>query len=97
MFAALHDRPAPPSEVAEQVETSLPNVRYHLDKLEAADLIEVVDVRYSERGFEMDVYAPTDDPLFLFAGVSQFDDGGRDGGADEPVTLGTPSSEHRIS
>ncbi|USZ66700.1 helix-turn-helix domain-containing protein [Halorussus salilacus] len=68
LLAALHEEPATPSAVADDVDTSLQNAQYHLGKLEEADVIEVVDTVYSEKGREMKVYAPTDQPLVVFAG-----------------------------
>ncbi|MFB6201625.1 MAG: ArsR/SmtB family transcription factor [Halorhabdus sp.] len=68
IFQSLHAEPRPPSELTEEVETTLQNVQYHLTKLEAADLVTVVDTWYGQNGAEMDVYAPTDEALVLFAG-----------------------------
>jgi len=68
LLSALHEDPAPPSRLAEEVDTSLQNAQYHLEKLEAAGAVEVVDTAYSEKGREMDVYAPADQPLVIFAG-----------------------------
>lgn len=69
-LTALHEEPATTSELADSVDTSLQNVQYHLKKLKEADLVEVVDTVYSEKGREMNVYAPADEPLVLFAGGS---------------------------
>ncbi|WP_435093907.1 ArsR/SmtB family transcription factor [Halorubrum sp. N11] len=71
ILTRLHDRPATKSELADAVDTSLQNVQYHLSKLDAADLVDVVDTTYSEKGREMDVYAAADEPLVLFAGGSE--------------------------
>jgi DNA-binding transcriptional ArsR family regulator len=68
MFLSLHEQPQAASDLAEQTDTSVQNAQYHLEKLSDADLIEVVDTWYSERGSEMKVYAPCDDSLVLFAG-----------------------------
>jgi DNA-binding transcriptional ArsR family regulator len=68
LLAALHEDPATPSDLAETIDTSLQNAQYHLGKLEDADVIEVVDTVYSEKGREMNVYAPADQPLVVFAG-----------------------------
>ena len=68
LLSELHDRPSPPAELADRVETSIQNAQYHLDKLENAGAIEVVDTAYSEKGREMRVYAPADQPLVIFAG-----------------------------
>jgi len=68
LLAALHEDPATPSDLADAVDTSLQNAQYHLGKLEEADVIQVVDTVYSEKGREMKVYAPADQPLVVFAG-----------------------------
>ncbi|EMA60008.1 ArsR/SmtB family transcription factor [Halorubrum kocurii] len=71
ILTRLHDEPATKSELADAVDTSLQNVQYHLSKLDGADLVDVVDTTYSEKGREMDVYAAADEPLVLFAGGSE--------------------------
>lgn len=68
ILAATYREPRPASELAEAVETSLQNVRYHLEKLQDAGLVEVADTWYSERGSEMKVYAPTDSSVVVIAG-----------------------------
>ncbi|WP_302082127.1 ArsR/SmtB family transcription factor [Salinibaculum rarum] len=71
VLSALHDEPAPASDLADQVDTSLQNAQYHLGKLESAGAVEVVDTAYSAKGREMDVYAPADQPLVIFAGKEE--------------------------
>ena len=68
LLTELHEQPAPPSELAERVDTSVQNAQYHLDKLRNAGAVEIVDTAYSEKGREMDVFAPADQPLVIFAG-----------------------------
>jgi len=68
LLAVLHSEPAAPSELADRVDTSLQNTQYHLEKLEDAGAVEVVDTAYSEKGREMKVYAPADQPLVVVAG-----------------------------
>ena len=70
ILAALHEEPTNPAALAESVDTSLQNVQYHLERLESAGAIEVVDTVYSEKGREMDVYAPADRPLVVVAADS---------------------------
>jgi DNA-binding transcriptional ArsR family regulator len=83
LLAALHEDPATPSDLADAVDTSLQNAQYHLGKLEDADVIQVVDTVYSEKGREMTVYAPADRPLVVFAG-------------DEEKTTGLESALSRL-
>ncbi|MFB6114426.1 MAG: ArsR/SmtB family transcription factor [Halodesulfurarchaeum sp.] len=68
ILVAIHENPATPSELADRTDTSLQNAQYHLEKLRDADLIEVIDTRYSEKGREMNVYGAADAPVVLFAG-----------------------------
>ncbi|MFC7167230.1 ArsR/SmtB family transcription factor [Halospeciosus flavus] len=68
ILSELHESPRTASELAEQVDTTLQNAQYHLGKLQDAELVEVHDTRYSEKGREMNVYAPSAAPLVLFAG-----------------------------
>lgn len=68
IFLELHNQPQTASDLAKVTDTSVQNVQYHLEKLGDADLVEVVDTWYSERGSEMKVYAPQDESLVLFAG-----------------------------
>lgn len=70
LLATLHEEPATTSELADELDTSLQNVQYHLRNLSDADLVDVVDTAYSEKGREMDVYAAADEPLVLFSGGS---------------------------
>jgi DNA-binding transcriptional ArsR family regulator len=75
LLAALHEEPDTPSGVADRVGTSLQNAQYHLERMDDAGLLAVADTVYSEKGREMDVYAPADRPLVVFAG----DDGQEEG------------------
>jgi DNA-binding transcriptional ArsR family regulator len=70
ILAELHDEPATPSEVADRAGTTVQNARYHLENLSDAGLIEVEGTRYSSKGREMDVYAPSE-PLVMFVGTEE--------------------------
>lgn len=61
----LREEPAIPADLAEELDTSIQNIHYHLRKLKDVDLVEPVDTRYSEKGIEMNVYAPTSEPLLV--------------------------------
>ena len=65
----LYDEPRPASEIATALDSSVQNVSYHLERLEDADLVEVVDTWYSAQGREMAVYGPTNSALVLYAGA----------------------------
>ncbi|ELZ20552.1 ArsR family transcriptional regulator [Halosimplex carlsbadense 2-9-1] len=68
ILSELYREPATQSELADRVDTSLQNADYHLDNLVEAGLVTVVDQWYSEKGTEMDVYAPASGPLVVVAG-----------------------------
>lgn len=67
----VYDEPRPASELADELDSSLQNVSYHLERLEEAGILEVVEVWYSERGREMNVYAPGNSALVLYAGAEE--------------------------
>lgn len=69
VFEALYQEPSTPSELAEAINTSVQNIHYHLQKLEGADLIEPVETVYSNRGREVDIYAPTHEAVILITGM----------------------------
>ena len=54
---ALSDGPATSGALADRIGSSIQNVSYHLSNLTEAGLVTVVGTRYSEKGFEMNVYA----------------------------------------
>ena len=68
---AVYDEPATPSELADRLEMSIQKVSYHLEKLEDEELIAVAGTQYSEKGQEMTVYEPPDDPLVVFVGTPE--------------------------
>lgn len=70
----LYEDPSTPSELAEMTDTSLQNVHYHIEKLAGVDLVESVGTRYSEKGAEMSVFAPTSDPLVVVEGEEERDE-----------------------
>jgi DNA-binding transcriptional ArsR family regulator len=74
VYLALQGDPAPVSRVADRTGLSVQNARYHVGKLREAGLIEVVDTVYSEKGREMEVFAPADAPMIVVLG----DERGRD-------------------
>lgn len=71
VLVALHEEPKTASELAEHVDTSLQNVRHHLENLTEADLVETTETRYSVKGREMKVYAPVNDSLVLCVGDTE--------------------------
>jgi DNA-binding transcriptional ArsR family regulator len=75
ILATLHEEPAPPSRIAERVDTSLQNVQYHVDRLEAAGVVEAADTVYSEKGREMTVYGPAHSAFVVVAGPESESEG----------------------
>ncbi len=66
---AVYDDPGTPSELADRLDMSIQKVSYHLEKLESEELIAVAGTQYSEKGQEMTVYEPPEDPLVVFVGT----------------------------
>ncbi|WP_435095127.1 ArsR/SmtB family transcription factor [Halarchaeum sp. P4] len=75
VLETLYEEPCTASDVAEQVDTSLQNATYHVNKLRDAGLVEVSETWYSAQGREMKVYAPTNGPLVVYAGAREGEDG----------------------
>lgn len=75
ILSTLHEDPGAASDLAERVDTTLQNTQYHLERMEDAGLIEVAGTSYSEKGREMDVYAPSDRALVVVAGREEDTDG----------------------
>ena len=71
VLVTLHEEPKTASELAEHVDTSLQNVRHHLNNLMEADLVETTETRYSVKGREMAVYEPVNDSLVLCVGDTE--------------------------
>jgi DNA-binding transcriptional ArsR family regulator len=68
IFRMLNEQPRTPSEVADELDLSVQNASYHIDNLTEADLVDVIDTCYSEKGREMDIYAVTTEPKVLVLG-----------------------------
>lgn len=65
LFNTLTDGPLTATALAERTGFPLTTVKYHLDNLLDADLIEVVDTRWSEKGREMKIYGVKDQVVVL--------------------------------
>lgn len=71
IFVELHENASTMSDLSDQFEDSIQNIKYHVEKLEESNLVDTVGTDYSERGNEMDVYAPTNEALILLAGTEE--------------------------
>lgn len=65
LFNVLSDGPLTATALAERTGFPLTTVKYHLDNLLDADLIEVVSTRWSEKGREMKIYGVKDQVVVL--------------------------------
>lgn len=68
ILTTVYERPRTASAIADEVDTSLQNVNYHVTNLRESGLVEVAETWYSDQGKEMNVYAPANEALVLFAG-----------------------------
>ena len=71
ILAEIYEAPRTTSELAERTENSIQTIVYHLNELQAAELVQVADTRYSEKGKEMKIYAPPDNPVVVFVGTEK--------------------------
>lgn len=72
ILALLYEQPSIPPDIRDEIDTSLQNVHYHLNKLEDVGLIEPAGAGYSEKGTEMTMYAPAKEAVVLVAGAEDF-------------------------
>lgn len=68
IFRMLDSDALTASEIADQLDLSVQNASYHLENLQEADLVEVIDTCYSEKGREMEIYTVTREPKILVLG-----------------------------
>jgi DNA-binding transcriptional ArsR family regulator len=71
ILSEIYADPATPSELRDRTDLSLQTISYHLSNLEAADVIQVAGTEYSEKGREMNIYAPADEPVVVFVGTQE--------------------------
>ncbi len=65
LFNALSEVPMSATALAERTELPLTTVKYHLENMLAAGLIEVSDTRWSTKGREMKIYAVKDQVVLI--------------------------------
>lgn len=70
IYRQLFEEPATPSELADDLDTTVQNVSHHVSTLQEAALIEQIGEQYSVKGNEMAVYGPASDPL-VFVGETE--------------------------
>lgn len=71
LLSEIYSDAGTPSELGDRTDLSIQTVSYHLDTLEENDLVRVAGTRYSEKGREMNVYAPPEDPVVVFVGTEE--------------------------
>lgn len=71
ILSGIYAEPGTATDLADRTDNSVQTVSYHLSKLVDAGLIRVAATRYSEKGKEMDVYGPADDPVVVFVGTEE--------------------------
>ncbi|GAA0658876.1 ArsR/SmtB family transcription factor [Salarchaeum japonicum] len=69
ILSSIYSEPATPSELQERTGFSLQTISYHLSNLEDTGVVRVAGTEYSEKGREMNVYAPADEPIAVFVGT----------------------------
>lgn len=71
VFVEVYDNPSTISSLSEHMDDSIQNIKYHVEKLQESNLIEVVGTDHSENGNEMDVYAPTSEAIVFLIGSEE--------------------------
>lgn len=71
ILTSIYDDPMTPSEISDRADESIQTVSYHLENLHDAGLIQIAGQQYSEKGREMKVYEPADEPVVVFVGTEE--------------------------
>lgn len=69
VFISLYDDARTISELADEFNTSIQNMKYHIEKLIESDLIDEKGTKYSEKGNEVSIYGPTNESIVLVVSV----------------------------
>lgn len=72
VLSACYERPQTAGDLADELDTSIQNASYHVEKLTAAGLLEPVKTQYASNGREITVYGPTKEAIVLVAGDTSF-------------------------
>jgi predicted ArsR family transcriptional regulator len=73
MLEILADKPMSASDVAEQLDMPLTTVKYNLDGLIEADLIQVKETKWSRKGREVKIYEPVQKLIVVAPGSMKND------------------------
>lgn len=65
VYTLVEQRARTPIAIADELELSIQNVHYHLEKIQDVGLVEPTGIEYSEKGREMKVYEPAHDELVI--------------------------------
>lgn len=65
VLTVLQESAQPVSKIADELDTSIQAVSYHIDRLESAGLVTIVATTYSKKGKQMDIYAPATNELII--------------------------------
>lgn len=67
VFLEIYEEESSISEISERTDNSIQNVKYHIEKLEESNLIEVARVKHTENGNQMKLYCPKSEAVVLIA------------------------------
>lgn len=67
VFLEIYEEESSISEISERTNNSIQNVKYHIEKLEESNLIEVARVKHTENGNQMKLYCPKTEAVVLVA------------------------------
>lgn len=65
IYTLVEDRARTPKAIADELDLSIQNVHYHLQKIQDVGLVETNGFEYSEKGREMKIYEPVHDELII--------------------------------
>lgn len=65
IYRLVEERARTPKAIADELDLSIQNVHYHLQKIQDVGLVKPNGIEYSEKGREMKIYEPVHDELII--------------------------------
>lgn len=67
IFLEIYEKESSISQISDRTDNSIQNVKYHIEKLEESNLIEVARIHHTENGNQMKMFCPKSEAVVLLS------------------------------
>jgi predicted ArsR family transcriptional regulator len=67
VFLEIYEQESSISQISDRTDNSIQNVKYHIEKLEESNLIEVARINHTENGNQMKMFCPKSEAVVLLS------------------------------